>query len=216
MKHLQAIELLSRHSELDSDQRRELDAHAAVCRECRGWLATWDLLSDPGIAADNCLDSNELCAFALGSEDLKEAANERCRRHLEGCAECAYEVDLVRNAVQEPLDAPPPFIGLSDKKQHATLSKAWLAVAATLTLVIGGLVMVNQLLEPQSEDYRMVGESVAGSRSIVTNSSILVEATKLERGSALELASASVALGNGFSVQSGATLRVETSNEPSG
>ena len=76
--------------------------------------------------------------------------------------------------------------------------------------------MVNQLLGPQSENYRMVGESVAGSRSIVTSGSILVEATELERGSALELASASVALGNGFSVQSGATLRVETSSGPSG
>ena len=99
MKHLQAIELLPRQSELDSDQHRELEAHATVCGECRRWLATWDLLSVPCVAADTCLGSDELCAFALGGIDLAEEVNERCRQHLKGCAECAYEVDLVRNAV---------------------------------------------------------------------------------------------------------------------
>lgn len=89
------------------------------------------------------------------------------------------------------------------------------ALAATLVLLIGGLVIVDRLSMRVPHDYRLVGQSVQSDRTIEAKQSIEVAATEVESGSMLNLEGEVIAFGEGFSVARGAALAVST-NPPSG
>lgn len=214
MEHLQATQLLSEHDtgRLSPAEIQALDGHIARCQECRGWIATYGLLAEA--SSRQHLGSQDLCDFALEAPGLSRAARERCERHLEGCSECRREVSLVRSGVLESTEGVlvnPSFAG--GGRKLASWPRG-LAIAATLVLLIGGLVMASRLHIPVTDEYRLVGESVQEDRSIEASRSILVEATKVKTGSQLSMQSEVVVFGDGFFVESGAALTVVT-NEPS-
>lgn len=219
MKHPEASQLLSERDtgRLAPDQVRALDAHLAGCEECTAWLATYRRLATSLVEtpSQEHLDSQELCAFALGSAELSPAARSRCESHLEECTECSHEVGLVRSATEEPAEQTVSLGNVVEGPWRPRAMPSAVALAATLVLLIGGLVIVDRLSMRVPHDYRLVGQSVQSDRTIEAKQSIEVAATEVESGSMLNLEGEVIAFGEGFSVARGAALAVST-NPPSG
>jgi anti-sigma factor RsiW len=215
MNHSEASRLLSDHAagRLSPARSGAVGAHIKGCRECRGWVATYEILagSVAEVSLKPHLSSQELCDFALEAPALGRNARKRCEHHLAACSECSEEVALVRSAVREAGEAPVPLPGFLGRSRQLASSKGGrLALAAALVLVASGLVAVSHLKKSASEELRLVGESVGGNRSIKASRSILVEAMKIVSGSEVNLESEVIAFGNGFSIESGAGLAVVT------
>lgn len=97
MDHETASELLDQYraGELDPERRAALDAHLAVCDECRGTLS-----ADHALAAATSRavhpSSAEIVAFATSSEQLDENERSILEDHLGGCDLCRAEVSTIR------------------------------------------------------------------------------------------------------------------------
>lgn len=217
MEHSTASKLLTESGELDLAQTKALGAHVATCRECCSWVATYQFFAealgeDP--AAARHPSSKDLCSFALAGTDLDATTRDRCHRHIENCPECSYEVELVRSAVSESsenvaLEWPTPRVAewFSDKAGA-------LALAATLVILLGGLLVAGRILSLKPTEYLIAGLVIQETEAITAEEPIFVESTQIQEGFTLALQSPMVTFGEGFSVDSGAGLIVGEGNPP--
>ncbi len=217
MEHSTASKLLTESGELDLAQTKALGAHVATCRECRSWVATYQFFAealgeDP--AAARHPSSKDLCSFALAGTDLDATTRDRCHRHIENCPECSYEIELVRSAVSESsvnVALEWPTSRVAERLSHKAGA---LALAATLAILLGGLLVVSRVLSPESKEYRMAGLLIQETEAINAEGPIFVESTQIQEGATLALRSPVVTFGDGFSVDSGAGLIVGEGNPP--
>lgn len=216
VEHLEATNLLTRFVErsLAPDRRRQLEEHIAGCDECREWLATFHLLAqcDAG-ELDQVRPSHpsslELATFAAGARGMDEAPRERCAAHLEDCAECRLEVELVGAALDAARRPEPATTNASMEPRRRTASPLRLAWAAGLLLALGALALLQSSRAPSTEQQQRAWQSPAAVEDpVATEETILLEQMTIATGAQVALTARAVALGNGFSVGSGADLSV--------
>ncbi len=203
MHHLKASNLLTHYlsGDLDSGQRKEIEAHLAQCAECAGWVATCSLFAE--VLGDH-LASTEIASFSLQPEALDPATCERCAEHLERCRECQRTAELVREAAAAARPEPVR------RRTWGGLAPRWAAsaaLAATVVLALGAIFASGPAPRLPAE-YVLAGSTLRGNQTILADQSIVVEATEVAPGAALTLESEVVAFGSGFAVKSGATLTV--------
>ena len=222
MDHGTAQELLTRCEELDDEQLRQLALHLESCTDCRGWVATYDLLTEASTARASVrhLDSEALCAFALESPSLDRDALGSYRDHVAGCRSCSLEVERVRAAVAESVETPvrapaaaraeEPVRGwvLGQIVHRAIRQPGALALAASVLLLVVALAWLGRGWAPGSSERHLADLEVAETRIVEAEGPIFVETTKVREGVALALESPAVGFGDGFSVSSGAQLIV--------
>lgn len=209
MRHATAVTLITDPGSgaLAPDLQRQLDRHLVRCAECRAWLRTYRLLdealTDEGKSGrSEHLSSQELAAFSLAPETLDEPSRERCERHLGDCGRCRYEAALAREAVAAARGSR--IRGLTAQ----TASVRRLAAAAGLLLAVGALVYLALARTPKEQN--VFGGRLEGIQTLAARRSIVIGTTEVDSGASVTLRSGElVALGNGFSVESGAHLRVE-------
>lgn len=211
MQHPRASGLLTEYvsGDLEPNRRREVEEHLKSCDDCHLWVATYRLLArsirSRAAEADSHLSSDDLSTFALNPQNVDQATRERCERHLETCRDCTEEAELVAAAVSEARQRSPRR--RSSAKPRLVLSPARLAWAATLMLVIGALVVDRW--SPEAEVAHLSGEIFEGEETFKGDDVLLVDASRVNpRASVILQAERTVAIGEGFSVDSGASLTV--------
>ena len=208
MNHLEASNLLTHYLSGNSspERRRGVEEHMAECAECAGWVATHSLFAEALVEHPS---SDEIVVYALAPESLAPASHERCAKHLESCPECREEVELVREGVERSRAASEPV-----QEQSAGINRhrrVWVALAASLILVLGASLMLRTVDQPSVQQV-LAESSLSGEKTILADRSIVVETTEVEPGGALRLESRVIGFGAGFSVKTGATLAVVTSD----
>lgn len=214
MDHLEASNLLPQRvsGDLAPNRRKALDEHVAHCEECSTWIATYgffaEALGDPREASSaEHLSSHELSTLALAGDGLDPAAREPCERHLRICSACLEEFELVRSGTFAAREESEPSQNSPSRSRRSFAFQAGLAIAATLLLVVGA-VFIGKARHLTPGEYSLSGETIGGSRTIQAQQSIFLESTALQPGADVTLQSQIVAFGDGFSVASGASLRV--------
>lgn len=190
-------------------QSQALEAHIADCLNCQGWVETYELLA-AALGADTVQkhpDSSELSEFSLADSRLSDGARERVAGHLETCTACRHETELVRASVVESAEPDLILPRPVTRRGRLLASVGRLAVAATVVAMFGGWVIAKRWTRIPDE-YRLTGRSILGLKAIEANRSIIVENTDVQVGSTLNLKSPVVAIGEGFSVGTGASLVV--------
>lgn len=230
-KHFRSSQELTAYAEgsLAAAERRAVESHLADCEECRGWIAAYRLLAEGLADPAGHLSADDLSRFALAEETLDASQRERCVGHVEICASCAEEIQLVRGAASEARrvepaagrDLLPAIAPAARKVEPATVTL--LALAAGLLLVVGvSLVGGGAATAPRNDQIAdsdlgapaftsstLSGSSLTDHRTVQNDDSILVEETRIEPGADLILRSGnSVVFGDGFQVAPGGTLSV--------
>jgi Putative zinc-finger len=196
MSHRDFESLLGEYAEgaLDRAAVDRLEAHLADCDECREWLAAYRQLRAE-LACEPCPAADLLAEYAVGAVPLAEVKRSRVERHLEACPDCRADLELVRAAVGAARPA--------HEQPRVPARHRRLAVAASVILVVaaaGGLILRERGLSGARGGYQVAD---VGERN-------LFFAGNVADGDTITLrASETVALGEGFSVGSGASLTIE-------
>jgi hypothetical protein len=212
--------------------RDAVTRHVASCSDCRDWVETHDVLASALEVPPERghPDSEVLALCAVRSEEEYEPDRFGLRIHLEGCARCRREVDLVRSAV---LDARPTEIPTTVSGESRKVSPQWtyavaasLAAAAIGTLLVVGLwqgrnpgdrpskvvstsaeAPVRDGVEPTQEEF--LEAEIGGIRLIETQGGLIISRTKIKDGAQVTIhAGKSVAFGNGFQIGQRARIAV--------
>ena len=235
MDHREAKRLLVdlAAGELDQSTRNEVTAHVEECVACRAWLETRDLLASLA-PVENGIEHPEsdlLAEAAARPEALDEPGGSVVREHLEICASCRREVELVRDALlaSRPDAAHPGFVG------GPRQSRRWWYVAAAAFI---GVIALRFFLPAETTNRRVVdlqpggavapvvestgtwtgspvesitGEEINGTRLIEAEGSLTLSRVKITDGAKVTIfAGDVVAFGDGFQIGSGTSVTVGT------
>ncbi len=133
--------------DLDQGTRNAVTSHVERCVDCRAWLETHDLLasaSEVDSSSDHP-DSELLALCVVRPEEGNKPGRAAVRRHLESCARCRREMELVRDAV---LDARPE-VARPSGAIHPKPSHSWWRLAAAACVVAVAFGSVDRFaLEP--------------------------------------------------------------------
>lgn len=216
---------------LDQRARDELNAHVESCIDCRSWLETHELLAcafDSGPGAGHP-DSELLALCAIRPEEIDEPGRSEIGRHLEACAHCRRDVELVRDAV---LEVRPK--GSVPARLTRTLPAApWLAVAAAICIVGVALWLslpfaTNRPILPDSRSYDIATHvetsrsspmgsprealeemELEGTQFIEAEGRLTLSRVKIKDGAKVTInAGEGVAFGDGFQIGSGAVVAI--------
>lgn len=216
MRHDTVVPLLADYvaGALDRQKEERVEAHAAACEECRGWLKTARFLKDQ-LACHHQASSSDLARLASEPETLGDQEYRRILGHLEVCEECRGELALTRRALADGR-RPQSMRGVASRwADRVTWRPAAAAVIAAvlLTAAIGSWFAFSRV-HFRGEEVSM-GVSVKGERLIYAEGELLLRDLKVEEGGHLLVrATRSVAFGNGFTVGPGARLTVVSGGSP--
>lgn len=186
--------------------RARVEAHLSRCEPCRSWLATYRLLAhEPEPLAH--LSSAQLAALAVGVTHLDDPGRRETQAHLERCGGCRRQLDLTRKALKAARRPFLPSAWVDAVATGAARPAVWAPAAALLAgIVFGGLWL--DLLQP--EVPTPTPDLIRGQQVLRADRQLVLGHLRVERGAdLLARAADSVVFGNGFVVDSGATLTVE-------
>lgn len=237
MNHREASLLLVDFTDrrLDERTRHELISHVKCCTACQGWLHSYDLLEDEadkkGFFGDHP-ESDLLAKWLVRPEDLDDPSCSLIERHIELCAVCQRDIEMVRTAV---LEAKPDVDSAIEERRATPVSNWWKAAAAAciasmaLWLVISFEsrrpsdfdLTTNDSATHVEEPYTgatnsghqdLAGLEIDGTRLIETAGSLTLSKMKINDGANVTiLAGGGVTLGNGFQIGSRALVEVGVS-----
>ena len=189
-----------------------IESHLADCKECWTWLETYRLLA----SSLEHPSSQEIAAHAIAPDRLdrpsrinRTAENDPdgISAHLEHCVGCSREVDLTRRAVREGRGKAPASKPVFSSPRRRF---AYGAIAAgTLVLLATGSWLVSSQTSKNSR-LAVTQRTLSGSELVEANRELAVAGSRIAKGAEVTLrAGEVVTLGEGFSVESGASLVVE-------
>ena len=198
---------------LRKEQRLEFDQHVSTCAECREWLETYRLLETSLTPTEAHPPADDLARFALQSE-----LDGGLDAHLASCNDCRREIELSRSAVAFARDGTDLQSASGRQAWRSAITGQRFAIAATLLLAVVSIPFLTLRLarETARVDYDLSGKSLGGNQTITAENSIMATRTVIVPGAEVTLrAGEVVALGEGFSVGSGASLIIEIQNTAS-
>lgn len=236
IKHAEAIEHLDEFAvdALDEGLQQSVACHVRECAVCQSWLEAHELV---GAALDGSHEhpsSEELALCATRPYEEFEPDHEHIRRHLEMCATCRADLELLRGALEHA--RPTPTVDRRPRPTRAGLHLRWAAAAATLgALAIAGALTVGMLHRagtgseptgaPEQGRTAAIGSptsaprvsqlqdaEISGEEVIQTDEKLTIERLKIKDGATVTIrAAGTVTFGNGFHVEPGARMTVRTS-----
>lgn len=224
MRHEEASPWLEEYAsgDLEPSRRQEVARHVAGCDRCAEWLETRLLIAElgggpPAIGAPGHPAAEELARLALdGSGGEGPGREGAAGRHLRECVPCRADVELARRAVEAAREAGESrFPGVARARRALATHRGW-AVAAALALLVGAAVGVG-VLRPSPQVLSVSEPVLEGDRLIESPGSVVFGASRVMPGAVVTVrAGDSVAFQDGFSIQRGGTLRVESAGRPAG
>ena len=207
MTHRSLQELLPVHAigELDEERSKAVVEHLAECEECSAWMAAHDVLAAALFeedASSGHLSARKLSALAeVDAADL--ASDVESSAHLGACLSCYSELSLVREALEAARGATRDAeVAAWPLRRTETSSR--LAWAALAVLAIGAVFVLGRSSEgpvPEASD-------------LTRNGVISVEGRRVSSAMDITLmGNESVALGEGFSVDAGASFSVVVASD---
>lgn len=235
MNHSIAVENLLAFAEgrLDGDLEPAVAAHAESCGACREWLETFQLLADGlSLAGEGGhLDSGLLARHAAQPHALSDFEAAYVEGHLATCRVCAEDLALVRAALGATgASAPMRSAGAGSsavrlRRSRQVLVAAALSVAIVLGFVVGkglfgggsesrrgpdGPSVVEAAATEVQEDGHLSGVELDGVRVIESRSNLRISDSSIKNGAKVKIrAGGGIVFGDGFKVESGASLAVE-------
>ncbi len=219
MDHSRASGLLTQYvsEDLEPHRHRAVEEHLERCENCRSWIDTYRLLAESlsveTVSATAHLSSQEVAIFALAPHELDEAARANCETHVHSCGVCREEVEVVTAAVSEARAGRNlPWRRLV-RVEWPGVSRAPLAWAASLVLLVGVLV-IGQSMSQKAETLHLSGDVFHGEKIFRGQKVVLVEGAKVSSGATVTLQAGDVvAFGEGFSVDLGGSLAVSVAQD---
>ncbi len=203
---------------LEPKARGRLEEHLTECADCAEWLATYRLLSS-GIETDTHPSSRLIAEFALAADNVSQFERGRILDHLETCTDCAREVDLSRKAVRAARAEPAwQAAADADRKRPFERLQLWartqvespMRLAAAAGLILAVVIGTGVLLSPADSGGSSSTTALHGTSVLEAGDQILMADTSVEKGADVTVrAGTVVALGEGFSVASDASLTIE-------
>lgn len=233
MTHAETVENLLAFAEgpLERELEGAVAAHVETCSACQEWLETYTTLAQ-GLAGDGGHPSSSVLARHVaqphGISDVEAAFVEG---HLETCPECSDDLVLVRAALRETgptalTNSVRPWSWRPRLERHRQeLIAAVLLVALAVGCVVsfgllrrtaaaragadgGSFVEADAAMIPGTRE--LFGMELEGTRVIESHSDLRISDSRVKDGARVTIrAGGGVAFGNGFSVESGASLAVE-------
>ncbi len=199
--------------ELGGAEERRMRRHLEGCGECQAWLETWSLFShglSPAGAEPGHPSSDQLARLAVDRDLLAPSELEVLDEHVGSCAECRRAVELSGSALtggRRPRKVAAAFRWLSPA---ALPMPARVALAAGLVVAAALVFTPRRLPEMVTTiDHEIVDSVLTGPQLIQAEGSITARAVRVEEGGEVTLqAGETVILENGFTVGSGASLKV--------
>lgn len=238
MTHREARVYLSELGAGSLEQATEeaVASHVTECGTCRAWLGTFELLAGESRAEDELDEPHPeedlLALCAIRPEEIYEPDREELRSHLERCPTCRRMVALVSSAVcrarplgstgqsrSAPREAPSP---IWSRRLVAGLVVGLLGSALFLSLLVfdrfatelPALAMARSVAASWSSDEsaeQLADLELATTRSFSSDRKLTVSNVILKPGADVTFRGGDViAFGDGFQVESGARLRVDS------
>jgi anti-sigma factor RsiW len=242
MSHREAVDRLSvfASGELDAATASSLEQHVGRCPRCREWLEMHRLLEgalgdEVGVGGEHP-DSDLLALCAVRPEELFETDRADLRQHLDRCATCRQEVDLLRAAVHDARPAHPEPVSIAGRMPRFRAPVRRVLLAAGLCILALGLGAVYLSLVPgvaplpdgpaapggaaPAEQVAEAGESdgdrlsdleLEDAHLIESDRSLTVTNVKVKPGARVTFRVGEVAaFGDGFQISDGGAVVVET------
>ncbi|MDH3745129.1 MAG: zf-HC2 domain-containing protein [Acidobacteriota bacterium] len=216
MQHHEVVDLLPEleSGTLGDATRPAVLQHLDTCDECRSWVATCEWFS--GALAETSEDphpsSDQLARYSVDSTRLAEPEREQLAAHLAVCDNCAEEVRLTEAALTGD-EQNATILHFGRRVEHR--SRAALKTGLAATLAFASLLAFSYY---KSHHTRLSGDHLAGTRVVEAIDSIKAVSTTIESGGDVTFrAGKTVVLGEGFSIGSDASFRIEiaqTQREP--
>lgn len=213
MNHKRARVLLSdySHSRLETDVRLEVEAHLDHCPKCSRWLETFSLLRSvlsQGSPTSAHPSSEALARLAVDPADLTEQERSQLDEHIGACSKCSELVALASQSVSEESEGQGV---ISIQSQEARLApRHLLGLAAVFMIAVLGVIFSLNQSGPADSLHAQLTNKAISHREVISAESITATTVSLKGGADVTLrASGSVALGDGFVVEPGASLTVE-------
>lgn len=212
VNHREAVEAQTTKSlgELPEDELTELREHVASCDECRGWEQDYRLFAEAVESTVEHLPAELLARQAVEPQTLTATERADVAGHLKVCTDCRRDLALTSEALSASED--DSMAQNSSQRRTTATTVSWrLAVAASLILAIAlGFRMITPQAVEDREERVLFAATLGGTQSVDSSGSITAQATKIESGSDVRFRAAeSVALGEGFSIESGANFQIE-------
>lgn len=215
MNHHQATGLLADYGagRCGGRQLELLEVHLADCSECRDWVGTYRELSavaagEPAASAAHA-DSDDLALYAVDAEQLGDAAQQKLRRHLSGCAACRSEFEATRTALARGRQAAESPALTAVRSTFESPYRLGIAASVLLGLLVSVLHVARRADAPVAPPT-MVKTILSGERLVEAERSMVVAAVEIDSGSAIVFrAGEMVAFDNGFVVGDDASFSVD-------
>lgn len=234
MIHSEAEEFLLAYVEgaLDRNLRACVEEHTKACSACRKWVEAYHHLSrELSIAAEIAHPSSEVLArHAVRPHAVSDAEGMDIERHLNACPECAEDLALLRSAVLEARPSAPrePWtVGdwrkVQGRYRHLLVAAVLLVAIAAGFFVSLGLRRTGEAeaegsrsralaaTSPQAMETGDISDAeIDGIRVIESRSGLRIANLRVKNGARVIIrAGGGVAFGDGFKVESGASLAVD-------
>jgi hypothetical protein len=214
MKHEESVRLLLDYAEggLDSAAAARIEKHLWACDECRDWVQTYQCLSQ----SLDCLHevSAELLAkYAVEEDRLGETERDIVRIHVEKCRNCREELEIIQSSLAAARQRPFWPTSIANIRRIPRVASQYFAAAAAIIITVfaaGAATIIfgtSWLLPEQRVQHR----TISGEQIIEGDVFVVIESTEIQdRASLTVYAQDTVVFGDGFSVESGASLIVGT------
>ena len=231
MVHAEAVENLLAYADgsLAPELRGALAAHTETCSGCAEWLETYAILSQGLALAGGHPGSALLARHVARPHDLADAEAAFVEDHLDGCPDCSEDLAVLRSALRETAWTAPTASRRSRDpgsywmRHRRELVAAVLLVAVTVGFLVSfglyrsesevragaaRLVQVGAATAPDATE--LFGMDLEGNRVIESRSDLRISDSRVKDGARVRIrAGGGVAFGDGFRVESGASLAVE-------
>jgi len=171
-------------TDLDEERRAALQSHRADCPRCASLGEAYSLLSAlKGSRSTTSVlphpPSDTLVRSALDSDSMDPQTRREVEKHLLACAECADDVDAVREADRESRRPVAAWSRPSQGIRRALTAPLAAALAAILILGIWGAVAARQLYQASAR-LRSSAQAAAGLEAELARSRAEMEAARAQ------------------------------------
>lgn len=184
-----------------------VEAHLATCRDCSGWVESYRALEGAMRPQDHPT-SLEIAQLAVDPTKIDSEESQHTLSHLVACRSCRQEFDLTREALaagralaEDERSRPQMFSALLRHPRR---------VAIAAGLLVGVLAVGFLLVDSGRRDRSFTSGTIRGQEVIEAVDQLVIDNVEVANGGQLVArAKQSVALGDGFSVDSGGSLTIE-------
>ena len=238
MNHREAAEHLPDFVGGRCDQltRNNLASHIETCPDCRAWVETHDFLANAlgGLPRSEHPSSEVLALYALQTEEFNGPDNSANGRHIEGCAVCRRDIEMVQSAVLEAR----PDTDRARRSTYGTPVHTWWRIAAAAcvaSVVLWSVISTesrhpdrfgsqpseisasfagSEVTAPIFQDEELSEMEIEGVNVIEADGRLTLSQVKIRDGAVVTIiAGNGVAFADGFHVESQARLVVGSSSD---